>query len=485
MATCATVHRRGFPWLGVVLVLGLGLRLYHYLREPSVWHDEAALIVNVLIKDFRELLGPLKFAEAAPPLFLWVERAVSLVLGDGTYALRLLPFLGSCAALVLFAWAARRLLPATAVPWAVLLLACSDRILWHGSEAKPYALDILAAVTLIALYVGLREWPAPRQFLLFALLAPIVIFLTYPGCFLYGGLLVALLPALWRDRRPMAWLSYAVLVGAVFVSFGLLVIGPVRAQHHEMMTMCWLGQFPDWQRPWSVPPWMLFSTLDVVRYCFEPTGHALGIIAGVGAILLWRRGDRELVALLALPLLLALGASCFSAYPFGGARVEVFAAPGLALLVGVAVLPLAAWLRERSRWGVVGLALLLLAPLGPALYRAVDPWPRADCAGAAEYVRVHRRPEDGIVGNHWEYFYYFRQVGRAFQPIEAYTLDGIDRLWLVLTGGTPDEERDIVEHLPGSWQTLQEERTFDKTTIYLLRRVSLSAVPSALPHSRP
>src|ERR1700748_299826 len=97
----APAQRNWVGWLGA---LGLALRSYHYLRNPSVWHDEAALIVNVLGKGFRELLGPLFFAEAGPPLFLWVERAVSLVLGDSTFALRLLPFLASCAGLLLFAW---------------------------------------------------------------------------------------------------------------------------------------------------------------------------------------------------------------------------------------------------------------------------------------------------------------------------------------------------------------------------------------------
>src|SRR5262249_6781698 len=63
---------RAVPWTGCLVAVGLGLRLYHYLRDPSMWHDEAALVLNVLDKGFRSLWGPLFFAEAAPPLFLWV-----------------------------------------------------------------------------------------------------------------------------------------------------------------------------------------------------------------------------------------------------------------------------------------------------------------------------------------------------------------------------------------------------------------------------
>src|SRR5579871_4701248 len=94
-----------------IIGLGLVLRLFHYARNPSVWHDEAALILNVLGKGFGDLLGPLAYHEAAPPLFLWLERAVSLMLGDNIYSLRLVPLVASCASVVLFADLVRRVLP--------------------------------------------------------------------------------------------------------------------------------------------------------------------------------------------------------------------------------------------------------------------------------------------------------------------------------------------------------------------------------------
>src|SRR5689334_11034751 len=73
------------PWLIAALVaLGLGLRAYHYLRDAPVWHDEHALIWNVLTKQGAELLGPLHYSEAAPPLFLALEQGVVHVLGDST-----------------------------------------------------------------------------------------------------------------------------------------------------------------------------------------------------------------------------------------------------------------------------------------------------------------------------------------------------------------------------------------------------------------
>src|SRR5439155_6123594 len=112
----------------LVIATGIGLRTFHFVRDPSMWHDEAALVLNVLQKGFGDLLGPLRFAEAGPPLFLWAYRAVSLVFGDGTFALRLVPFVASCLAVVLVARIGRAIGGTTLAVWATVLVAVSDRL---------------------------------------------------------------------------------------------------------------------------------------------------------------------------------------------------------------------------------------------------------------------------------------------------------------------------------------------------------------------
>jgi hypothetical protein len=54
-------------WIGVCLAVGLALRAYHYLREPSMWHDEAYQM-HVLQRGYDTAFGGQDFAEAAPPL---------------------------------------------------------------------------------------------------------------------------------------------------------------------------------------------------------------------------------------------------------------------------------------------------------------------------------------------------------------------------------------------------------------------------------
>ena len=68
------------PWLLLIVGLGLGLRTFTWVGNPPLWHDEAAQIYNVLHLDLAEVLGPLYYSEACPPLFLVAEKAVVAVL---------------------------------------------------------------------------------------------------------------------------------------------------------------------------------------------------------------------------------------------------------------------------------------------------------------------------------------------------------------------------------------------------------------------
>lgn len=460
--------RPGF-WTGCFVILGLCLRVFHYGRNPSMWHDEAALVLNAIGKNFTELLGPLFFAEGAPPLFLWIERAVFLMMGDGTYALRLVSFLASCLALVLMAFVARRLLTPEAVPWAVLPFACADTILWHACEAKPYSVDLLSATVLLALYCSSSSWRLGWQLVLYTLIAPVIIFLTYPGCFLLGGLLVALLPAVWQQRRSLGiWLGYGLLGAVVFGTFALLLIGPIHAQRCGPMTQCWLDLFAPWDRPWKVPLWAVASTCEVFRYACPPAGQPLVLLGIIGAVYFARRRQWSLLSLLLVPMLLAFLAACGRAYPYGGARIMVFAVPALLLLVAAGVPVALAWLRARSQIGALLLLVLLLIPAASAVQHVIVPWGRADCAGASAYVLAHRRPGDLMVGNSWEYLYYFRHCRSDYVSLEDASFPTQARVWLLLTGSTAQERLRMGQRYAAAQGRLAELHLYERTDVFLI-----------------
>lgn len=469
MATASSTQPRAFPWVAVLTVGGLLLRLYHYLRNPDVWHDEAALIANVLGKTYREVFGPLSHHDPAPPVFLVAEKLSVDLFGDGTLALRLPPFLASCAALVLLAWLAVRLLPAAAAPWAVLLMAVSDRLLWHACEAKAYSFDVLVAVSLAVLYHASRDWALERRLLAFAALVPLAIFIAFPACFLYGGVLVAFLPDVWRARTARNLLCFGVLTAAVFGFFLLLALGPIRAQRCAEMDCCWTHTFPTWERPWTIPWWSLKSTVEVVDYCFRPLGGALIVLAVAGGYLLVRQGHGLLVLLMTLPIGLAGLAALIYAYPYTGARTMAYALPALALLVAMATPPTLAHLRRRALPLAAIVAVFLLAPAALTLFRVVIPWGRVDWTGATTFVRANLQPTDGVTGNSWEMDYYFRDMGSAYRPMNE-PLPAGKRLWVFVVHPIEEKRLPVIASLLSANWEIEQQAKFQNTTVYCLGR---------------
>jgi hypothetical protein len=465
------------------VLLGLALRVYHYTNNYSIWHDEAVVIINVQSKTYAELLGPLAYTQAAPPLYLWLTKALGAALGDSPYIWRLPGFAASCLALLLMVPVARRALAPDAVPWALFLYAIADRLLWHTAECKPYALDVLCAVGVTLMYLRTKHWPLPGRAALFAAVAPVVLWTSYPGCFVYGGLLMSLVPDLWANRRR--WTAWAGCVGLAAVTactFLLLYLGPVRAQRNDDLIWYWTVQLPDWSRPWSVPHWTLYAGFEMFRFCVLSSGGLLFWLFFTGALVLWRAGKSREVLLLAVPILLALLAAYGRYYPFGHARLELYAVPAVVMLMAAGVPPVLRWLqrlrapgplwRRAFGWlGAVWLVFMLVEPSAETAYRAVRPWARPDSAHAAAFVLQHRRPDEAVAWEFWEYDYYMRDLPEADRG-KLLSLDRVqhDRVWAINVGKYADQRTAYVRQLPG-WAVV-EEHEFKMITVLLMQRIT-------------
>jgi hypothetical protein len=278
------------------------------------------------------------------------------------------------------------------------------------------------------------------------------------------------LPAVCRDRRPGTLVSYAVLAAVIVGSFALLLFGPIRAQRSTELIHYWVRQLPSWDRPWTVPWWTAASTFEMLRYCCKPSGGFLAVPLAVGAVTLWRAGQRRLVGFLLLPVVLALFAAYLRHYPYGHARTMLYAVPAVVLLTAAGVPPL---ISRLARWGkpaVAALVLLLVAPAGLTSYRLVVHWDRPDSAGASAYVLAHRGPDDAVAGSHWEHEYYFRPLGDRFTYIGGCPATA-ERVWVVAEGESADVRRQRLDALPGrGWRVLRECDDFERTTVWLVAR---------------
>src|SRR5258707_969156 len=152
-------------------------------------------------RSWRELLQPLDFAQAAPPLFLWVERGMYRFFGAGEYSLRAFPLMLGLAALPLFGWLAWRLLTPGGAFLAPALFSLSYRAVDLCGDVKQYSADVFVAVALLSAALGSPPDSPPRRMGLLCAVAAVGTWLSFPAVFVFGALSLVLLPGCIRAGR--------------------------------------------------------------------------------------------------------------------------------------------------------------------------------------------------------------------------------------------------------------------------------------------
>ncbi len=197
------LRSRGF--LTALVLLGVALRLWAYVGNPSLWLDEILLSRNILELPLRPLLTqPLQLDQVAPRGFLLVEKVAVLMFGDNALALRLFPFLSGIAGVFLFRRVAERALDGLAVPFAVALFATGIPFIKYGAEVKQYEVDATVAILLLLMALELQERDvSTKRLVLLGLAGFALSWLSQASVLVMGGIGLAL-GVQWlisRDQR--------------------------------------------------------------------------------------------------------------------------------------------------------------------------------------------------------------------------------------------------------------------------------------------
>jgi hypothetical protein len=466
----------GWPKLdaaGWFLVLGLALRLVHYVWNHTIWYDEAALLFNILDKDYLRLLGPLDYRVAAPPLFLWGLRAIFELFGDQSYVWRLGPFLLGCLTLVLTTVLARRLLRPAAAALLVALVAFSDAFVWLGSNVKPYILDAFLATSIFYLWLKTENWTPVRRILLFTAAAPLLLCFSYPTLYVYAGLFLAFLPTLWRQRQLGAWAAYLGMVAVVLATFACLYFGPIHAQRIPTLVDEWKHKFPNLSQPLSIPGWVAGNTLLVFHYSYNPIGMICVLFVGAGTWWCLKNRRLDLACLCLGPVAACLVAAFLQIYPFSGNRLMLFAAPGIGLMSGLgfaAVLDLSG---RYSRQVLAGMVAILILPEAVwSCAHLVAPWDVPDSVGATRFVREHCQSGEWLASDDCSYTYAFYGEARSLDDIAHLPSGPGQKVWVLMEHYTPKYRRaHVLAHIGSAGWEVQQEFVFHRAgAMVLIRR---------------
>lgn len=360
------------------VALGVLLRVGHYLANYPLWGDEAFLALSFLRRGYLDLLRPLEYGQVCPIVFLWAELTSVKLFGFSEMSLRLCPLLCGVASVFLFRHVAGRVFRGYALLLAVATFAVSIHPIRHSADAKPYASDLLVALGMMALAI---EWyrSTERTGWLWLLVgfAPIALASSYPAVFVAGGIAVALTPCVWKKRRSGPAIALAAYVLMVATTFAALFVGFAQRQQGtgtiKALQNYWADSFPPLDSPVRLVSWLI-RTHAGSMFAYPGGGNRGAsamtlILVLVAAAALWRRGQRTLLAILVMPMAVALMAAALKLYPYGGqARIMQYLAPAICLLTGSGLSVLLSFPRGvNTRRAAVRVASVALAVMGIVL----------------------------------------------------------------------------------------------------------------------
>lgn len=360
----------------VAIAVGIALRAIEFWRDRPLWLDEAMLALNIASRPFGELGRRLDYDQTAPLLYLWAERLAVTLGGVSERTLRLLPFVAGVALLPAVWFVARRLANPAAAAVATVLAALSLSLVSFSAEAKQYGVD--PAATLVAVWLAANVVAAPddrRAWTRLGVGGVVCLLVSHPALFTLGGATAALAldP---RVRRSGRWRPRVVVLAMVWAAaFAVLYFAMYRATAESAyMQRFWAGTFldpraADFGSRVDMFATAIFAAPTLAGMVSVPVAAlALAWIGGVWAM--WRE-NRFASTVVAVPVLLAIGASAIGKYPVVD-RLFLFAAPLTMLAYACLVARALGLVPARARSASLAAACAALAMLvGPTHVRRV------------------------------------------------------------------------------------------------------------------
>lgn len=362
---------------GILLLIGLALRLRQYLTGRSLWLDEAMLALNIVRRDVGGLFQPLDYDQGAPIGFLLVEKALATLFGDHEFVLRLFPLLTGVAALGLFYLLLRQLTAGIGRLTALALFAVGPALVYYASEVKQYSVDVFVAAALLWLSLPLFEEEAnKKEFLRLGGAGVLALWFSHPALFVLAGIGSGLAWKFISERKRDCLIRALWMGGAWLLNLGVLYLVSLRhLQHNPFLMDFWQENFMPLP-PWSQPAWFggMFSSLAQTQVGVSLPG-LFGALLALGWAFLWGK-NRPLAAAMLGVLGFSLAAAALRVYPLGG-RLSLFMVPLMLALAGGGLWGLEERLRAFSPTGsllalLVG-AALLYAPAGESFQNFVTP----------------------------------------------------------------------------------------------------------------
>lgn len=307
----------------IIIGLGILLRLLFPLFNVGLWHDECALAINILDREFWGLFNPLRFLQTAPPLFSCLTKIFTIegnvIITD--FSIRIVPLLAGIGSIFAFYNLLRNIFTNKFVIIIGLIIFTFNPILINYSyELKPYSMDVFIAILLTTYFIKYNPEGYWRQFYQILLLSFSMMFSLPAAFIMLGGIFLML----FKDYRRFL---YAISAFGLFITFYFIYhLWGTMEVHGAKMDQYWNSFF------------ITFNNLSTLTTNFIKTNFNLFInpiitlcVLGLGFFITCVR-DKKLAIISFIIIVEVFIASYLHLYPFAP-RLTLFIIPFLTIYV--------------------------------------------------------------------------------------------------------------------------------------------------------
>lgn len=455
---------------GLIILLGILIRLRVYLDNRSLWVDEAHLAVNLINRSYLELLHPLSKTQNAPIAYLWSTRFLIDIFGKSEYVLRLLPLLAGVLSLFLFYKLSLKLLNRPASIFAIAMFAFAGSLIYYSSEAKQYSAEVLCAVVVyLVVMSGVDKKPTFARIILVTLIGVLSVLFSFSSILILAGIgcLLCVSIVLEKKMKERALLIIPAIAWALSVgTYYLIFVLPVYKKADFLVQFQYFsfGYIRDTGTTLAIF-WSFFASI------FEsPWSIWFAIVLFFIGLIVMSIKKRIESLLLISPVLIGLIVSMFHKYPLEP-RLFLFAVPIFILYISQGLGGVYEFARKHisKRILLSGMAVILLTLFSGqgilAYHYLVSPPKIEEIKQPLQYYIQNKRPGDVLYvyyGAESAYLYYSELYGLSKRQIiighesrenwDAYLvpidcLKGERRVWFLFSHVYSNEEGFIIVHL--------------------------------------
>ncbi len=408
------------PFQLLLIVLGAGFRLKHYLQNRSFWLDETVTAVSIVNRSWSEVLQQIPLAESfakQPYIFSVFEKVMVVWLGNQEWVLRLGPFCASILSIILFYIVTKRFFSPAVSTLALALFAFNPSFVYYAAELKPYSLDVLITTGLfLSAFWGLSRPFTRKKTLVLGITGAISLWLSNSAVFVLAAAATASLISIMlaRDYSRLKHLITAVFLW--LISFYALYRCSLSIMAADPLLLnMWKNSFMP--QPVGSPESIRWLKNMLSSFFIDPVGqgHSLAafIIALLGGMTLSRK-DKNIFWLCFLPLVFVLTATALQKYPFGG-RMVLFLVPLILLMLAEGGVWICSFVRPPYHflsWLVIG---FMLYPSVTQTFKSfLHGYHRQDNRAVIEFLASHAQTGDAFVLNseaQFPFWYYSQRFG--------------------------------------------------------------------------